>query len=313
MKVLIIGVNGFVGKYLIEAIKNRFDKSQLEIYGTYFGQKNSSINNVNYINLDITDKVKVLDIIKYIKPQYIFHLAALSSVSISWNNPQLTFETNVIGTIHVLNAIRELKYKPRTLIVGSSDEYGNVIETSISEEQVLNPQNPYAVSKVTQEMISNIYSNAYGMDIVMTRSFNHIGPGQEPVFVVSDWAKQITEIQKGIRDNKIFVGNIDVKRDFSDVRDIVNAYIDLIINGVSGEVYNVGSGNSIELRDILKLLITAANIEVEVVIDKKKLRPIENKEIKSDNTKLIDATGWKAKYKIENTLIDVLDYWRDNN
>jgi len=250
-------------------------------------------------------------VVKKVNPDYVFHLAAQSSVGISWNNSKLTFDVNVNGTVNLLDAIKAVNIQCRILVVGSSDEYGIAKKLPISEEHDLNPQSPYAISKVTYEMISKLYVTAYKMNIVLTRSFNHIGPGQEPIFVVPDWAEQIAKIEKKVNKNEIFVGNIDVKRDFTDVRDIVNAYVMLIKLGTVGEIYNVGSGKAYGLKEILNILLGLTKIDIKIKQDKERLRPSENYIVECDNVKILHEIGWKPSYKIEETLLDVLNYFRN--
>lgn len=313
MKVLVTGINGFVGKYLAKILPTYFSSCKIDLFGTYFGENNidTGLESICLHKLDITNKCEVDRIISEIKPDLLFHLAGQSSVGLSWKNPKLTMDVNVGGTINLLEAMKEYNKDGRILIVGSSEQYGKVGNVAISEEYRLNPQNPYAVSKSSQEQIAQLYANAYHMSIVMTRSFNHIGPMQEPIFVVSDWAKQIAEIEKGTKEPLLKVGNIDVKRDFTDVRDIVKAYILLIEKGVSGSVYNVGFGTAICLKDILAELISCSRVKIDYIIDKDKLRPVENEVIQCDNTKIRELCSWKPDYNIKDTLLDVLNYWRE--
>lgn len=314
MNVLVTGVNGFVGPYLVSEIKKYFGNENIRIYGTYYEDKHlDGLSDIALYNLNILDKRNVYEVIKNIKPDYVFHLAAQSSVAMSWREPQLTFDINVNGTINLLSAVKAINERCKILIVGSSDEYGNIQYLPIDEEHSLNPQSPYAVSKVSQEMIARIYTKAYDMNIIMTRSFNHIGPSQEPTFVISDWAKQVADIERGLKEPVINVGNIQVRRDFTDVRDIVNAYVKLIDKGEIGEVYNVGSGNMYKLEDILKSILTYTSKDIEIRVNNDKIRPIENEEIQCDNSKIREHIDWNISYKIEDILLDVIRYWRDKN
>lgn len=312
MNILITGIDGFVGKHLISMLPIYFKEKPIFIYGTCYknSSQNQGIDSNNLFCLDITDKAKVFEVINSVAPDYIFHFAAQSSVGLSWKNPQLTFEVNVIGTVNLLDAVREVNSKCKVLIIGSSEEYGKVLSMPITEEHQLDPQSPYAISKVTQEFLSKVYVNAYGLNIVLTRSFNHIGSMQEPTFVIADWAKQIAQIEKGIREPIIRVGNTQVQRDFTDVRDVIRAYIMLIQNGVAGEVYNIGSGVAYKLKEILAILISQSNMQIEVLVDESKYRPNETDVIQCDYSKIYDTCSWKPQYTLETTLKDVLNYWR---
>jgi GDP-4-dehydro-6-deoxy-D-mannose reductase len=313
MRILVTGVNGFVGRYLLDSMENHFDMNQAKIYGTYYGNEIDSnlYPSTHLAYLDILDKEEVFKVIESTRPDYVFHMAAQSSVASSWKKPALTMDSNINGTINLLDAIREVNNKCKILIIGSSDEYGKVLNNPINEEHILNPQSPYAVSKVCQEMIGKLYVEAYGMQVVFTRSFTHTGPKQEPNFVVPDWAKQIAEIMVFNKEPVINVGNINVKRDFCDVRDVVEAYQKLIKQGKSGEIYNVGSGNVYELSHILKLLIQYSRTNIDIKVDEAKIRPVENLVVQCDSSKIYNLCGWKPNFTIEQTLKDVLEYWID--
>lgn len=311
MKALITGVNGFVGRYLSKYL---FIQG-IEIYGTYLRKANiDTINkDIKVFNMDITNKDEVLKVLRKVEPDYIFHLAAQSSAGLSWKEPQMTMNVNINGTINLLEGVRELRLKSRILLIGSSEEYGFVKpeDIPVNENQVLKPGNPYAISKIAQSMIGQVYSRAYDMDIVIVRAFNHIGPGQSPVFVVSDFAKRITEIEKRILEPVLLVGNLEAQRDFTDVRDIVRAYYQLALKGKKGEIYNVGTGNSYKIQYILDVLLSLSDAKIEVKTDPNRMRPSDVPIIQCDNTKLVNLTLWKPKYTIEETLKDVLNYWRE--
>ena len=211
-----------------------------------------------------------------------------------------------------MDAIRELYYKPRILLIGSGEEYGHIQpgETPIAETNLLRPGNIYAATKACQNMIGSIYSKAYDMELMMVRAFNHIGPGQAPMFVVSDFCKQVVEIEKGLREPVMKVGNLAAKRDFTDVRDVVKAYIKLIQTGIPGETYNVGSGNAREIRQILNLIISMSDATIQVETDPNKIRPVDVPIIEADISKINALTGWKPEISIEQTIRETLDYWR---
>ena len=311
MKALIIGGAGFVGNHLIEHISKDYDWS---IIATKLESETIEYNNIDIRNLDIMDKTAVSSLLQDVKPDYIFHLAAQSSVSLSWKNPQLTVDVNIKGTINLLDAIRDLTYSPRVLLIGSGEEYGYIQpnETPVKESNPTRPGNIYAATKAFQNMIGKIYTDAYHMDIIMVRAFNHIGPGQSPIFVVSDFCKQVAEIEKGLREPVIKVGNLSAKRDFTDVRDVVRAYSMLILKGKAGEVYNVGSGKAISINDLLTFILKLSSSTIDITVDPLKLRPIDIPIIEADIHKIVEDTNWFPSVPLLETLQNALDYWRIN-
>ena len=307
---LVIGAAGFVGNYLIqEMIAN-----DMEVYATKLPHEKFECENASVYDLDIMDKEAVAALLFDIRPDYIFHLAAQSSVGLAWKNPGLTVDVNIKGSLNVMDAIRELYYKPRVLLIGSGEEYGHIQpgETPIVESNLLRPGNIYAATKACQNMIGSIYSKAYDMELMMVRAFNHIGPAQAPMFVVSDFCKQVAEIEKGLREPLMKVGNLAAMRDFTDVRDVVKAYVKLITMGKNGETYNVGSGNARTIQDILDLIISKSSVEIKVEIDPNKLRPVDVPIIEADITKINTLTGWKPQIPLEQTIQETLDYWRSH-
>lgn len=309
-KGLVIGAAGFVGDYLIRELHN----NEIDTYATKLPHEKFRGKYAKVYDLDILDKEAVVNILYEIQPDYIFHLAAQSSVGVAWKNPQMTVDVNIKGSINVMDAVRELYYKPRILLIGSGEEYGHIRpeETPIVEDTVLRPGNIYAATKACQNMIGSIYSKAYDMDLMMVRAFNHIGPGQASLFVVSDFCKQVAEIEKGMREPVIMVGNLAAKRDFTDVRDVVRAYVKLIREGKAGETYNVGSGNAQEIRQILEKVVAMSDKEIRVETDPNKIRPVDVPIIEADITKLNVLTGWKPEIPVEQTIHETLDFWRMN-
>lgn len=310
-KALIIGAAGFVGGYLIDYLH---DKCKWSIYATKMQNEKMDTDKADIVNLNILDYESIVNLLNETKPEYIFHLAAQSSVAYSWQNPKLTVDININGTINLLNAVKEVVPNATVLLIGSSEEYGscNLDNGIIDEEHKLSPTNIYAMTKVAQEMTGKIYAEAYNMKIIMVRAFNHIGPKQSPLFVVSDFCKQVAEIEKGLREPIMKVGNLSAKRDFTDVRDIVRAYTDIIQSGEYGEVYNVGSSKAIEISKILDMIISQVQCDIKVEIDQTKLRPVDTPVIEADTSKLKKQLGWKPKYHIEDTIADTLNYWRFN-
>lgn len=308
-KAMIIGGAGFVGNYLMEYL---LEKCNMEIHVTKLSDEEIRNNRVAVYDLDILDKETIVTLFFEIRPDYIFHLAAQSSVGLAWKNPCLTIDVNIKGCVNVMDAVRELYYKPRVVMIGSGEEYGHIKEgeNPIKEENMIRPGNIYAATKACQNMIGNIYAQAYDMELMMVRAFNHIGPTQAPMFVVADFCKQAAEIEKGYRKPVISVGNLEAKRDFTDVRDVVRAYVMLAEKGMAGETYNVGSGHAVSIRKMLELVISLSGQDIKVEIDPNKLRPVDVPIIEADVSKLKELTGWEPEITLEQTIKETLDYWR---
>lgn len=308
-RALIIGAAGFVGSYLIDHIQKHCVWS---IVVTKMPQETMECPGVDICDLDILAPEAIEWLLEEQRPDYIFHLAAQSSVAVSWKNPGLTVDVNVKGSLNVLDAVRKLDYKPRVLLIGSGEEYGHVRENEVpvQEDNVLRPGNIYAATKACQNMIGAIYAQAYGMDVMMVRAFNHVGPNQSPIFVVADFCKQTAEIEAGLKEPVIKVGNLSARRDFSDVRDVVRAYVELMEKGKAGETYNVGSGNAVEIRKILDMILSRSKKEIRVEVEPSRMRPVDVPVIEADISKLKACTGWEQKITLEETIQDTLEYWR---
>lgn len=306
---LIIGAAGFVGGYLIKELQTLGD----EVYATKLPAESLDAG-CCVRNLDILDASSTTALIKEIQPDRIFHLAAQSSVAVSWKKPALTAQINVVGAINVLEAARAASCEPVLLLVGSSEEYGaaGTADGIISENVRPHPGNVYAATKAVQNCIGNIYHNAYGMKIICVRAFNHFGPGQLPQFVISDFCRQVAEIEAGRHESVIRVGNLSAKRDFTDVRDIVRAYGMLAEKGRFGETYNVGSGKAVEIRSILDIILSQTTADVSVETDETRFRPVDVPLIQADISKISNDTGWAPKIDIVNTISDTLEFWRSN-
>ena len=314
MKSLIIGGAGFVGAYLVRHLKNDLGN---DVVVTKMPQEEVYVDGVDMsqigiVNLNILEKDAIVEVLKSVHPDYIYHLAAQSSVSVSWKNPTLTVDVNVKGGVNLLEALRELDYKPRVLLIGSGEEYGHILpeETPIKESNVSRPGNIYAATKACQNMLGKIYADAYGLDVMMVRAFNHIGPNQTPIFVVADFCKQVAEIEAGIKEPVMKVGNLSAKRDFTDVRDVVRAYGLLMQKGVAGETYNIGSGHAIAIQDILNMIVANSNMDIKVEVDPARIRPVDVPIIEADITKVCSTTGWEREIELEQTIRETLDYWR---
>lgn len=306
MRALITGVDGFVGYYLSKHLIEQGD----EVIGTTILPDYSN-DAIEVQQMNLLDVNNVRDVLSTVQPEVIYHLAGQSAVGLSWDKPALTIDINVKGTLHLLDTVRQYIPNTKLLLIGSSDQYGPIQkeECPINELRPLNPVSPYGVSKMAQEQMAQLYVKAYGMNIIMVRAFNHMGPKQGKNFVVADFASKIAEIEKGASPI-IEVGNLEAYRDFTDVRDIVRGYRLLMEKGHIGEIYNIGSGNPIKVRRILDILIGLSNLPIEVRIDKNKLRPIDVPLVQCDNTKIKNHTGWKIVNEIDQTLEDTLNYWR---
>ena len=315
MRVLITGITGFAGSHLAEFLCR---KKGVEIYGIErWRSRPENIEHIkDKINLhecDIRDASSVRKVITEIKPHRIFHLAAQSFVPASWTAPAETLTTNIIGQLNVFEAVRQTGINPMIQIAGSSEEYGIVKknELPIKETNPLRPLSPYAVSKVGQDLLGYQYYMSYKLHIVRTRGFNHSGPRRGDVFVESSFARQIALIEKGKSPPVIYVGNLNAKRDYTDVRDMVRGYWLALEKGSPGEVYNICSGKVYSVRDVLDMLLGFANVQPKVKHDPKRMRPSDVPILCGDNRKFAKETGWKNEIPFEVTLKDLLNYWRN--
>lgn len=308
MKALVIGGTNYACGYLVDYLVEEFG---YEVAVTKEADDNINITNAKIYDMNIMDIEQIKVVLNDFRPDYIFNLESQNSVALSWENPGLTIDVNIKGNLNILDMVRELDYKPRLLLVGAGEEYGHVInKESISEEDNTRPENIYAATKVCQNMISNIYAEAYEMDVVMARTFNHVGPNQKSVFVISDFCKQVAEIEKGEKDPFIYVGNLSAKRDFTDVRDIVKAYALLVKFGQRGETYNVGSGQAVSIKEILNKVLSMSKVNIDIKVDPEKIRPVDVPVIQADVQKIYNCTGWKPQISLDETIKETLDYWR---
>jgi GDP-4-dehydro-6-deoxy-D-mannose reductase len=314
MKVLITGITGFAGSHLAD---HCLEQRGVDVYGIIrWRSRTENIEHlqdkIKLLECDLRDATSTRDVIEEIRPDRIFHLAAQSFVPTSWRAPTESLVTNVIGQLNIFEAMRKINLKARIQIACSSEEYGMVYDHELpaTEEQPLRPLSPYGVSKVGQDLLGYQYFMSYKMDVVRTRGFNHTGPRRAPVFVVSDFAKQIADIEKGVKKPVLHVGNLDAERDFTDVRDIVRAYYLSLEKGKSGEVYNICSEKSWKIRDLLDRLLALTDAKIEVKQDPARLRPSDVPRLRGDCSKFRRDTGWAPRIPFEKTLEDMLDYWR---
>ncbi len=317
MNILMTGATGFVGSHLIEYLLKK--EKDTSIFATR--RHRSNLENVQHLlkekrvrwlPMDITDSHSVSSVIKESKPDWCFHLCAQSFVPASWNAQKETMMSNVIGTIDLLEGMRILAPGASIQIAGSSEEYGMCKEEEmpIKEENTLRPLSPYAVSKVAEDLLGYQYSKSYGQRIIRTRGFNHTGPRRGQVFVCSDFARQIAEIEKGLREPVLYVGNLEAKRDFTDVRDMVKAYYLALEKGRAGDVYNICAGKVHSIQEILDLLLAKSKVKIKTEQDPSKMRPSDVPVLYGDSSKFRGVTGWEPKIPFETTLQDLLEFWR---
>jgi GDP-4-dehydro-6-deoxy-D-mannose reductase len=314
-RVLITGITGFAGSHLAEYLLERGD---VEVFG--IRRWRSRTEHVQHLSdklvieeCDIRDRSSVGRVIRDVRPDKIFHLAAQSYVVTSWHAPEESLTTNIIGNLNILEAVREIGLDPVIQVAGSSEEYGfvNPDEVPIRETNPLRPLSPYAVSKVGQDLLSYQYFKSYGIKVIRTRAFNHTGPRRGEVFVSSNFAKQIAERELGLQKGPIKVGNLEAIRDFTDVRDTVIAYWLAAEKGEPGEVYNICSGKGYKIQEVLDKLLEMARIEIEVEIDPQRLRPSDVPVLIGDCSKFIERTAWAPQIPFEQTLQEILEYWRN--
>lgn len=315
MRVLITGIAGFAGSHLAEFIL----KLGHEVHGIFLVDKpisnlDSIKDQIHLYPCDIASFSEIKGVIAEINPDRIFHLAGLSKVGISWVNREATLRTNFFGTFNLFEAIREMESHPRILSISSAQIYGRVEESlqPIKETQPLNPLSPYALSKASQELLSSYFVNSENMDIVTVRPFPHIGPRQEQGFVCSDFASQIAEIERGACPPEIVVGNLEARRDFTDVRDMVRAYWLTLEKGVKGEVYNISSGRVYSIKELLFILLEMSKVKIEIIQDNEHFRPLDIPLLGGDSDKFIKCTKWEPEISFHETLSDILDYWRNS-
>ncbi len=313
MRLLVTGAGGFVGGHLVEQVRREAPATSLHGVVLPHGSLAwSTAQGARVVEADLDDPAAAAAVIDEVGPDAIVHLAGQSSVHQSWLDPGGTLRTNVLGIVHLLDAARRAGLAPAVLVVGSAEEYGPVAEAElpIRETAPLRPASPYAVSKVAQGALALLYGPAGGMRVVLTRTFHHTGPGRGEAFAESSFARQIAEIEAGLRPPVIEVGNLDAVRDFSDVRDVVRAYLLLLERGEPGQAYNVCSGRGRSIREILDLLLARSTARVEVRLDRDRLRPADVPSQVGDPSRLRAATGWEPEIPLEQTLADLLADWR---
>lgn len=311
-KILVTGGTGFCGSWLLEEY---LKKDDVELFATKKWRSSTEnvkhLSGIKWMDADITDAYSMEQIIKDVQPDVIHHLAAMSFVKSSWDYPVQTLRVNTEGSLNIFEAVR--RYCPDCVIqiAGSSEEYGIPEKTPITEDMPLNPCSPYAVSKVAMEKFAVQYNKSYGLKVVITRAFNHVAPRRGEEFVCSSFAKQIAEIEFGLRKPIIRHGNLLSIRDFTDGRDMSKAYILSIDKCDYGVPYNICSGDKITIAEVLDILLKYSKVDVTLEQDPARMRPSDLHTLQGDSMKFREKTGWMPEYKLEYTLLELLNYWRE--
>ncbi|TAK95435.1 NAD-dependent epimerase/dehydratase family protein [Patescibacteria group bacterium] len=300
MRALITGIDGFVGRYLAAELSAH----GAEVFGTTVGSDHDHVRHI-----ELTDPDSVRRVVSELHPDQVYHLAGFTSVKASWDQTELAMRVNRDGTKNLYAALQNLDVKPRVLITSTAEVYGIPTSTPITESHPTTPNSPYAESKLAQERVTGEFPE---VPTTIVRSFPHIGPGQSPTFVTSDFARQIVQVERG-QASAVHVGNLEARRDFSDVRDVVRAYRLLMEKDTAGQIYNVCSGNVLSIRQVLDALLAAStNKEILVESDPDRLRPSDIPVLAGDSTKLRSTTGWRPEISVaQTTLPEILAYWRE--
>lgn len=316
-KVLITGITGFAGSHLMDYLLEHTD---YDVFG--IKRVNSSLRNIHHaldkitlLDADLLDETSLISVLHKIQPDQIYHLGALSWVSPSWDMPAVYMQTNAVGTINLFEAMRVTGCQARVLTSATPEEFGDVPREllPITEETRIKPINPYAASKVAQDMVCISYHASYGMDIVRTRAFNHEGPRRDKHGAIASFAYQIARIEHGLQEPIIKVGNLSATRNFTDVRDTVRAYYLAMEKGISGELYLIGTDQIYTMEQVLHMLIAASSKaeEIKIEVDPARVRPTELMTFIGDYSKFKNMSGWEIQYPLQETLESVLEYWRE--
>jgi GDP-4-dehydro-6-deoxy-D-mannose reductase len=313
VRALITGMNGFAGSHLADFLSTQ---PGVEIFGAGIGATSNIAHlagRATFIPGDLTDACFVESLLTQTRPERVYHLAGQAFPPASWQDPWATLETNIRAEANILHTAARLQTSAPILVIGSMDEYGRIAsrDLPITEETPLRPDSPYGVSKIAQDFLGLQYFLSHQLPIVRVRPSNHIGPRQNEQFVASNFAKQIAEIELGAREPVLRVGNLDARRDFTDVRDMVRAYYLALERGIPGEVYNIGSERAIGIQTIVEMLLQHSRVATRVEQDPTRFRPSDSPVLYCSVTKFRAQTGWQPTIPLEQSLRDILDYWRD--
>ena len=309
MRALITGIGGFVGRHLANHLLEEGD----DVCGLGRAGDVSGISSIRVFHADLTERPAVECVVQEARPEAVYHLAAQSSPAESLEDAWATIGNNLLAQLNLFEALLSAGLRPRVLVIGSSDEYGRVRpeELPTHENVPLRPTTPYAVSKVGQDVMGFQYFARHAMPIVRVRPFNHTGPGHDERFVVPSFARQLAQIEAGLREPVLHVGNLNVERDFTDARDMVRAYRLALTDGVPGEVYNLGRGRSVRIAQMVDELTTMCRVRVDTLVDPALLRPSDVPRQEADTRKFTSLTGWQPRIPWHTTLRDTLDFWRE--
>ncbi len=309
LNVLITGCSGFLGHHLADALEKEYPDG-IELSGLT-EIKGFHSSRMRVFHVDIRERDNVFKAVQTIRPDLTFHLAAIANVGFSWRNQELTYQVNVVGTSNLLEAIKMYSPRSRVLLMSSGELYGDTCGQKCSESMSLTrPRNPYAVSKHAMEMVGNLYVESSELKIITLRAFNFTGPFQDPQFVASDFSRQIAAIERGEQEPVIRVGNLSAVRDISDVRDVARYLAVISRKGKTGGLYNLCSGNTYAVKDILNILVGLSDSAIEVVEDETKFRPVDVPRLWGDNTRIRETFGLEPEFEFKQTLSDLLEYWR---
>ncbi len=315
-KYLITGFSGFVGRHFLdhlESVGERAHVKGIDVHPPAFDIGRRGSVRCDFHAIDLRSRRDLSKAVREFKPDFVLHLASYSSVAFSWRKPVLAFVNNTNIFLNLVDAIRDSGVRPRILSVGSSEEYGEVSKKDLplEEDHDLRPVSPYAAARVSQEILSNIYIEGYGLDIVLTRSFNHVGPFQTAKFAVPSFARRLVDAAlRGKPEAVLHTGDVTVVRDFTDVRDVVAAYHLLLTQGRTGQVYNVCSGRGITILEIIHMMAEILKLRVEIVVDAELVRPADNRWIIGSNRKIKKELGWDLEYGLSASLNDIIEHWR---
>ncbi|MGB1287032.1 MAG: GDP-mannose 4,6-dehydratase [Aggregatilineales bacterium] len=312
MRLLITGVSGFAGQHLAKHLLQQYPSA--EIFGTVFRSVTHHLpEKIQCHQVDLCDETAVLSLISAIRPDVIYHLAGQASAARSFENPRQTLKTNIFAGFNLLEACTEVGIRPRIISVSSADIYGIVPSEKlpITEDMPLHPASPYSLSKATQDLMGLQYYHSHQLPVIRARAFNHIGPGQRDRFVAPSFALQIARIEAGLQEAVISVGNLEAQRDFTDVRDVVRAYVNLAEKGQPGTAYNIASNHVYTIQHLLDTLLSLTTTTIDVRIDTARLRPSDMPIIQGDYTRLHQATGWQPSIDFTQTLHDILEDCRE--
>jgi Nucleoside-diphosphate-sugar epimerases len=308
LKALITGASGFVGKTMTKKLLSH----GVEVLGISRSVSELNGEATEKYQCDVQQKTKLKEILHFYRPDYIVHLAGPAFIPDSINKPETTYNVIFQGTLNLLESIRELELSAKLLYISSADVYGANSKSFLSEQDSIEPNNPYSSAKACAELACKQYFHSYGMDIMIARPFNHTGPGQSSDFVCSNFALQIASMRNGTS-CRLMTGNIDVERDFLDVRDVVEAYFELLKSGKSGEIYNICSNQAISIRSIIEMLFRVADIEdYTIEVNNDRVRKNEISLRVGDNSKIMNTTNWSPQYTMNQTVTDLFKYWKEN-